>query len=271
MQLLEFFSQSMLYTSSMLLNAECELKKTETISQLPSEASLHIMLGITGDVYGHAVLSFTEDTALKTASAMMGGMSLSGLDEIALSALKEFLNVAAGGAATRMYEIQKKIDLTPPTVISGSSVYLQMAYPLSSLLFAVKDKDIEIRLSLSLQETKPRTILIVDDSSLLRKAACDTLTKAGFKVVGTLSSGEECLDYLKNNPAPEIILLDIIMPGIDGIEVLKEIRNQKINSKVVIFTSIADRATVQKATAIGVDGYMLKPISEGLLVLLKNI
>lgn len=271
MQILEFFAQSMLYTASMLLNADCQLSKTESLTTMPSDASLHIMLGITGDVYGHAVLSFTEETALKTASLMMGGMTLSSLDEISLSALKEFLNVAAGGAATRMYEVQKKIDLTPPTVISGSSVYLQMSYPLTSLIFNVKDHNVQIRLSLSLQETKPRSILIVDDSPLLRQTARDTLTQAGFNVLGTLSSGEECLQYLKNNPPPEIILLDIVMPGIDGIEVLKEIRQQKINTKVVIFTSIADRATVQKATAIGVDSYILKPISEGLLVLLKNI
>ncbi|SHH38361.1 CheY chemotaxis protein or a CheY-like REC (receiver) domain [Thermosyntropha lipolytica DSM 11003] len=271
MQFFDFFAQSLIYTASMLLNAECQLVKTEQLSHMPSDASLHIMLGITGDVYGHAVLSFTEATALKTASAMMGGMSLSQLDEISLSALKEFLNVAAGGAATRMYEIQKKIDLTPPTLISGSSIYMQMAYPLVSFLFQIKDKDINLRLSLSLQETKARTILIVDDSSLLRRTAQDVLTKAGFDVVAALSSGEECLDYLSSHPAPEIILLDIVMPGMDGIEVLKEIRSRQLKTKVVIFTSIADRETVQKATAVGVDGYMLKPISEGLLVLLKNI
>ncbi len=63
-------------------------------------------------------------------------------------------------------------------------------------------------------------ILIVDDDPIILKRAWNTLTSAGFKVV-VLKSGKALLDYAKENIAPNLILLDISMPEIDGVKVVE--------------------------------------------------
>ena len=93
---------------------------------------------------------------------------------------------------------------------------------------------------------------------------------AGFRVVGCCENGEQCLSYLEKL-VPDIVLLDIEMTGMSGIDVLKIIRARSIPTKVVIFTVVGNEATVQKATSIGVDGYMLKPLNDALLRVLKNL
>ncbi len=240
----------------------------ETLQSLPQGFTMHIIVGITGDMFGNLILSISEESSLRLASAMMGCEILDRHSEISFSAIKEIINICAGGGATRLYELGKQIDVTPPTIITGDSVNVQLTFPLECITFILKEFDFHI--SISLQERKPRSVLIVDDSQLLRNSATNVLQMAGFRVVGSCDSGEQCLAYLEKL-VPDIVLLDIEMPGMSGIDVLKHIRARAIPTKVVIFTVVGNEATVQKATALGVDGYMLKPLSVGLLRVLKNL
>ena len=63
-------------------------------------------------------------------------------------------------------------------------------------------------------------IIVVDDDPIILKKAWNTLTEAGLKVV-VLKSGKAFLEYKKDNPAPDLILMDISMPEMDGFEVMK--------------------------------------------------
>jgi len=85
----------------------------------PPEIS--ILIGITGDLKGRAVLSMNRSIGLKIVSSMMGGMEVKEFDEISKSALSEVGNMVMGNAATNLSSQEIKVDITPPTLMIGES------------------------------------------------------------------------------------------------------------------------------------------------------
>lgn len=81
-----------------------------------------ILLGITGDVRGHATLSLDEEVAKKVSSAMMMGMPVDVFDEMAKSALSELGNMIMGNSATLLFNQGIKIDITPPSLMKGQAI-----------------------------------------------------------------------------------------------------------------------------------------------------
>jgi len=86
-----------------------------------------IILGITGDIKGQAVFSLTEDMAKKIASGMMMGMPVDEIDEMAKSALSELGNMIMGNSATLLFNVGAKIDITPPSLVKGTSIEISSA------------------------------------------------------------------------------------------------------------------------------------------------
>ncbi len=100
--------------------------------------------------------------------------------------------------------------------------------------------------------------MLVDDHALIREGLRQLLEFDGsIEVVGEAGSGEECLVKIKSTK-PQVLLLDINMPGMNGIEVLEEIKRQKLDVKVLILTVHNEVEYLLKAVDIGVDGYLLK-------------
>lgn len=112
-------------------------------------------------------------------------------------------------------------------------------------------------------------ILIVDDDPIILKRAWNTLTSAGFKVV-VLKSGKALLDYAKENMAPNLILLDISMPEMDGFEVVEELRMCESNwrdTPVIFLTANEDEDTETKGLSLGAMDFIRKPFVPSVLVL----
>lgn len=101
-------------------------------------------------------------------------------------------------------------------------------------------------------------VMIADDHSLIREGLRQLLEFDGsIKVVGEAANGIECLDSLaKYNP--EVLLLDINMPEKNGIEVLKQMKEDKSPVKVLILTVHNELEYLMDAVDIGVDGYIMK-------------
>lgn len=101
-------------------------------------------------------------------------------------------------------------------------------------------------------------IMLVDDHALIREGLKQILEMDGsYEVVSEASNGVECLELLENN-IPDIMLLDINMPTMDGIELLKEIKKNDIPVKVLILTMHEGIEYLLQAVDIGVDGYIMK-------------
>jgi len=103
-------------------------------------------------------------------------------------------------------------------------------------------------------------LLIADDEAIIAMQLSDYLTSAGYDVIGTVSSGEESLRAARKL-SPDLILMDIIMPGgMDGIEAARKI-NRELDIPVIFLTSFADEKLVERAKSAGPYGYLLKPFT----------
>lgn len=103
--------------------------------------------------------------------------------------------------------------------------------------------------------------MIVDDDQISSRILGERLKKRGFEI-STVASGKECLDSLLND-TPDLIMLDIVMPEMDGLEVLYAIRSvySSIDIPVIMATAKSDVAGVVEALQIGANDYMEKPIN----------
>ncbi len=102
------------------------------------------------------------------------------------------------------------------------------------------------------------SVMITDDHVLMREGIRKLLEYGGdIEVVAEAGDGKECLDKLEKCK-PQVLLLDINMPMMNGLEVLEKIRERQIDVKVLILTVHNDVEYLLKAIDIGVDGYILK-------------
>lgn len=105
-------------------------------------------------------------------------------------------------------------------------------------------------------------VLMIDDTeSFIDKTKKYFSSHAVINVVKTIGNGKEGLDYiLKNQNSFDMILMDIIMPEVDGISILEEMQKHNIKKNVIILTSYKKEATVKMVNQFDVDYYMIKPI-----------
>jgi len=103
-------------------------------------------------------------------------------------------------------------------------------------------------------------VLIVDDSLYMRSVLKNILADEGHEVVGEAGNGNEALqkaDELK----PDLITLDNIMPDINGLEVLKKIKQNGLKAKIVMISSVGQDAILREAMQLGADDYIIKPFT----------
>jgi two-component system, NarL family, response regulator NreC len=102
------------------------------------------------------------------------------------------------------------------------------------------------------------TILIADDHGILR-AGLRALIEAepGYKIVGEAADGEEVL-RLSAHLQPDIVLMDISMPGQSGLEATRQLKEKQPDIKVLILTVHEDKALLKEAIKVGASGYLLK-------------
>lgn len=109
---------------------------------------------------------------------------------------------------------------------------------------------------------RPETvrILIVDDHPVVRDGLRVLLTRPGFAVVGEASNGEEAVERTAALK-PDLVILDIVMEGMDGLDALKLIKRARPRTSVIVLTQHDDRAFFWKALRDGASAYLLKGTS----------
>lgn len=103
-----------------------------------------------------------------------------------------------------------------------------------------------------------KTVLIVEDDSFLRDLAGSKLTKEGFVVLA--AENDTAMDALLETNTPDIILLDLMLPGTDGFGLLTRLReNLKTNkTPIIVFSNLADDESITKTKSLGATDYMIK-------------
>jgi DNA-binding NarL/FixJ family response regulator len=107
--------------------------------------------------------------------------------------------------------------------------------------------------------TRSRVVLADDLASVLMEVAA--LLKESFDIVGLASDGRAALEAT-TRLKPDLLVLDISMPGLSGIEVAKELKNRHSESKIVFLTVHEDRAIMETCQAAGGLGYVIKVLLE---------
>lgn len=107
-------------------------------------------------------------------------------------------------------------------------------------------------------------IMVVDDESRMRKLVRDFLTREGFKVIEA-GDGEEAVDLFYENRDVALIILDVMMPKMDGWQTCREIRTES-KVPIIMLTARGDEQDELKGFELGVDEYISKPFSPKILV-----
>jgi two-component system chemotaxis response regulator CheY len=112
-----------------------------------------------------------------------------------------------------------------------------------------------------------KSVLIVDDSKSIRNEVADILARAGYRVLEAAHGGE-ALDRLKEHTDLSLVVLDVNMPGMNGLDVLERIQLEHgdLNVPVLMLTTEAERSLVDRAKKAGAKGWLLKPIKSELFV-----
>lgn len=111
------------------------------------------------------------------------------------------------------------------------------------------------------QNQKNKKIMLVDDDKFLLEMYARKFLNSGFEVL-TATSGEDAINQLMNTTELDVLLFDIIMPEIDGLDLLKKVKAENLAPKAlkIVLSNQGQQVEVDKAKEIGVDGYIVKAL-----------
>ena len=108
-------------------------------------------------------------------------------------------------------------------------------------------------------------ILIADDAVFMRMTIKKMLEPQGHEIVAEAGDGEETIK-LCTETQPDLIILDITMPGMDGIEALEKIKKMDRNVKIIICSALGQQELVAQALVLGAENFIVKPFEAGQLI-----
>jgi DNA-binding NtrC family response regulator len=115
------------------------------------------------------------------------------------------------------------------------------------------------------EEEKRRRVLVVDDAEGMRSFVANLLELEGYEV-DTAEDGRRALALLEGGAAPDVVVLDVMMPGWDGLETLRRMREFEPDLPVVMLSVVGKAGTIVEAMKLGAADYLNKPFEEGELV-----
>lgn len=113
-------------------------------------------------------------------------------------------------------------------------------------------------------------LMVVDDSRMVHLKMLDLLEGTDFEVAGFCQNGEDAVEMYRQ-VRPDVVTMDILMPGMDGLETARAILEEDPKANIVIVSSLAYDDTIQEANQIGTKGFLYKPFDKAsLLEALQN-
>jgi AmiR/NasT family two-component response regulator len=103
----------------------------------------------------------------------------------------------------------------------------------------------------------PTRVVVAEDEAIIRMDLCELLQEEGYEVVADCGRGDQAVELVRQH-RPDVTLLDIKMPGMDGISAAREIGAEHL-SAVVLVTAFSQRELIDEANDAGVHGYVVKP------------
>jgi len=107
---------------------------------------------------------------------------------------------------------------------------------------------------------QPVKLMIVDDSSIIRKLIQNYLNEYHIEIVGEAGDGKSAVELFRVL-RPDLVTMDIVMPEMDGLSVIDEIRKIDPNVKIMVVTALSDKSTGIEAMKRGAKSYVVKPFT----------
>jgi len=104
-----------------------------------------------------------------------------------------------------------------------------------------------------------KTVLLLDDARSIRSVYAEVIRQAGFEAQ-TASSAEEGLQQIVDHGTPDLIVTDVNMPGMSGLEFCKRVRLVSRHTPIIVMSALSDKDLVAAARLVGVQAWMLKPV-----------
>lgn len=101
-------------------------------------------------------------------------------------------------------------------------------------------------------------ILIVDDAAFMRMMIRDVLSKNGYEILGEAENGQKAIEKFKELN-PDLVIMDITMPEVDGIQAVKEIKKISPDAKIVMCSAMGQQAMVIESIQAGARDFIVKP------------
>jgi CheY-like chemotaxis protein/CheY-specific phosphatase CheX len=195
------------------------------------------------------------------------------IDEDMQSALSEWGNTIIGNATNFLADKNLGIKFAPPYFITNTEnldPLLSHAQEIISIPIHIKNEGRfyfnYIITGEASAVVKPGgilrngKILVVDDSNFIRMVVKKYLRKIGYENTIEAANGREAIEMYKKEK-PDIIFMDYVMPQMTGYEALQQIRLTDKKVPVVMFTSVSDQNVISECKALGISGYIIKPLT----------
>ncbi len=105
------------------------------------------------------------------------------------------------------------------------------------------------------------SVLIIDDSSFIRSVISDVVRSLDLEVVGVAENGEKALEQIEQLK-PKYLTLDMMLPDMTGLDVLKAVKTHYPEIKVIMISTMAKPSMIAEAKELKVDKYLIKPVAE---------
>lgn len=217
------------------------------------------------------------DGIIKLAKNYAKSVTISSSDEV-YDAVCEFANLNNGLFDSVLSDDDVFIEMVPPEVylnqqISGNAYYMPVYIDDSEFDLVIStDADFvpgerphslnlkKANLQIDASKSLP-TVLVVDDSALIRKVLIQMLNENGYQVVGEATNGEEGVELYKELE-PDIVTLDITMPVMDGVTALKQIKEYDPEAMVAMISAAGQKDKLMDALKEGAELFFTKPFNE---------
>jgi two-component system, chemotaxis family, chemotaxis protein CheY len=177
--------------------------------------------------------------------------------------MEAFMNIEVG---KKIYELRKSKNMTQEKLASEVGVSVAAvskwetgnSVPEILMICSIADFfDVSTDELLGRTKTKKK-VIVVDDAEFVRDSLKRILSENGCEVIGEATEGGELLNMLKIKK-PDLIILDINMPGMDGMTTLQNVMKNYLNIKVIMCSAVTDKEVIDSTIALGASGYITKP------------
>ncbi|HEX4855264.1 MAG TPA: response regulator, partial [Limnobacter sp.] len=110
-----------------------------------------------------------------------------------------------------------------------------------------------------------KKVLLVDESHSIRTTYAEVVRQAGF-TAETVASAKEALQHIVEHGTPDLIITEINLPGLGGLEFCRRVRSVSRNTPIFIISTQSDKEQIAEARQIGIQGWLLKPVQPELLL-----